>query len=105
MHQLRSRAVLADAENRLTRGMQRLQHHRQKLAPQLANDRHIKHIHREPRPQVAAEHGERGDVAFHLPAGSGAARKIDFVGDDQYGRCFHLHCPLCREPGDSVYAC
>jgi len=70
--------------------LQWLEHDRQQVAPQLPDNGHVKHIHREARPQLTAQQGEGGDVALHLPAGRDPPREIDFVGDDQYGRRFHV---------------
>jgi hypothetical protein len=35
-------------------------------------------------PEVAAEHGDTGGLAFGLPAGGEQARKFGFVGEDEY---------------------
>jgi hypothetical protein len=79
-------SILADAENRLSGGVQRLQHHGKKIAAQLSDDRHVEHIDRKARPQLPAQQRESRNVALHLPARGDAPGEINVVGDDQYGR-------------------
>ena len=65
------------------------------VTPQLADDGHVENIDCEPRPQFPAQKSECGDVPLHLPASSDAPGEVDFVGDDQNGRCLHVANFLC----------
>src|SRR5215471_16193089 len=89
-HQLRRWCVLAHAVNRLSRGMQRLEHDGEKITPQGSDYSSVENIRRKPWPQLAAQERKRRNVPLHLPAARNPPRKISFIRDDQNGRCFHL---------------
>ena len=59
------------------------------------NDGNIE-IPRRTRPEISAEQGECGNVAFRLPARGNAPGKIHIVGDNQYSRMIHFKLPHVR---------